>query len=474
MNKKILLIRLGLLLILLFSLNGFAGVSSAKPDLKINVIDKQQGLIEVKNIGALSSPPSVLYVNCTRLWQGDSQRCAAGLKLSNYITRWNILSYEIPVLQKNQGFKIKLFSEDNFPRKTGFYGISLTIDPLKKITESNELNNQSRLDVNLKNTIIETDGILSITFKDNSHTNNIKRRYAVSAYGHRGYITQGEIYLLKPIVLILKPGKYSLHIIENWKQMNRQHNSDFSINPIIGPEMKQTYTNIVIKPGEKTSKNVTFDPVKTGKLQLSAFLDGKLTKAQIQIFRSSDRAFAFSSFPDSISTPVDLNLIPGSYEVYINPKGSLSGSEFIGYPEKVFKPQSFSLKIKANKKINHIVRFKHVKKSQLVLKVLLNGVMVKAKIQVKPPGKDKKYYRNLTSNYQYFSNIVELLPGQYDLLITPYTLHFAPPAISTYHQAGFSVGGFKYYPNAKKAVKLPDISIESGENITRTLEINDS
>jgi len=68
------------------------------------------------------------------------------LHLRGFIEKWNTLPYDVPALQPDDKFLFHVFGSGAFPRRPGVYGMTITIDPLKQITESNESNNYTRLD----------------------------------------------------------------------------------------------------------------------------------------------------------------------------------------------------------------------------------------------------------------------------------------------------------------------------------------
>ncbi len=469
-SKTNILIFFILLIFFYLSAIAFANASSQKPDLIVRVIDDQQGLIAVKNVGQIKSRSTQLYVNCTRIYEGKNRSCATGLNLSNYIKKWKTLFYNIPALGSGKSFRIKLFSNNNLPRKPGYYGMKLTIDPLKKMAESDETNNFARLNVRLKNTLIETPGILSLIFKDKSNSQPVSRSYSIISNGRKKFTSQGDITGSMPVKVSLPPGEYTLHVFQKWQQINRNPDAPFSVNPILGAKTEQIFLDIRIQSNKKITKNITFKPKQTGQLNISAMLDGKPTKAGIKIFKAADNVFVFSSFPKPLSTPMQLNLLPGEYQVTINLVASQITDINKRFPKSDYPEQSFNINVSSNSKINKTINLKRIKFEKMIVKVLLNGSAVKAEIKVKAPNKDKRYYHKIPVKYNLFNNTIKLLPGKYDLLITPLTLHVDLPGIDVFH--GRVSGPGLSYRKKKKTIELHNIQIEAGNSLKKTVRIN--
>lgn len=459
-----------LLIFIYLTAIAFANASSQKPDLIVRVIDQQQGLVAVKNVGKIKSKSTQLYVICTRIFEGVNRPCATGLNLSNYIKKWNALFYNIPALGKAKSSRIKIFSDKNIPRKPGYYAIKLIVNPLKKITESDETNNFARFDIRLKNTLIEAPGILAVIFKDESNSQPASRSYAVVSNGRKKFTSQGGITGSEPVKVSLPPGKYTLYVFQKWQQINRNPDTHFSINPILGAKTEQIFSDIRIKSDEKITKNITFKAKQTGQLNISAFLDGKPIKVGVRIFKASGNVFVFSSLPEPLPTPMQMNLLPGEYQVTINLVARQIADKNKSFPKSAYPEQSFNIKVSANKEINKTVNLKRIKFEKLIIKVLLNGSAVKAEIKVKTTDMDKRYYSKRAVKYNFFNNTIKLLPGKYDLLITPLTLHVDLPGIDVFH--GHVSGPGLSYRKSKKTIELHNIQIEAGKRLKKIVRIN--
>jgi len=116
------------------------------PDLIPVVTNVNQGSVQVRNIGNATAGASKLFVVCSVLSGGRSIPCATGLHLPNYDAAHNTLMYRIPALRPGARHGLRLFGPRALPRRPGIYGMKLFADGERRIAESNERNNVSRLD----------------------------------------------------------------------------------------------------------------------------------------------------------------------------------------------------------------------------------------------------------------------------------------------------------------------------------------
>ncbi len=129
-----------------------------KPDLITQVINAQSGLILVKNIGLATARPSHLFILCSRIkshYRGNA--CVnPGLRLPNFITRYNGFSLRIPALRSGASYRVNLWGRGAIPvsaKVPDTYAIRLSIDWDKQIAESNEGNNLTRLNFTFRDII---------------------------------------------------------------------------------------------------------------------------------------------------------------------------------------------------------------------------------------------------------------------------------------------------------------------------------
>ncbi len=132
-------------------------INGKKPDLVPVVVNANQGVIRVRNIGAAIVGSSKLFVICSIVRSGGRSRpCAAGLRLPNYNAARNTLVYPIHALRPGASQTLRLFGPRSFPRRPGTYGIKLFADGPRRIAESNERNNYTRLDTVIRGKPITT------------------------------------------------------------------------------------------------------------------------------------------------------------------------------------------------------------------------------------------------------------------------------------------------------------------------------
>lgn len=134
----------------LFAMAATAMAQGAMPDLTPVVMDANQGTIEIRNIGHAAAKPSRVFVVCSVRDSGKTKPCAEGLHLPGFIKKWNTLPFDIPALQPGARHRIRVFGAGAFPHKPGLHGMKIIIDPMKKIAESDESNNYTRLDITIK------------------------------------------------------------------------------------------------------------------------------------------------------------------------------------------------------------------------------------------------------------------------------------------------------------------------------------
>lgn len=129
------------------------------PDLVVKVVDAGKGTVGILNIGNGKAKTSDLSVVCSTFRSSKHVRhCAKGLHLPNYHAKHNTLVYPIPALSPGASYTVQLFGPGALPRQPGVYGMKLLIDLSRQITESNESNNYSRLDM-----------VIEATPKDGDH-----------------------------------------------------------------------------------------------------------------------------------------------------------------------------------------------------------------------------------------------------------------------------------------------------------------
>jgi len=281
------------------------------PDLTPVVTNANQGSLEVRNMGNAAAKPSQLYVVCSALRVGKSSYCAAGLHLPGYIEKWNVLPFDIPALEPGESYHIQLFGAGAFPKKTGnVYGMKITTDPLKRIAESNEANNYTRLDaVSDEKSVAATppqkseragDINLSITMNKKPVKAEIKVvKSGESRIAFWTHYRSGGPALPSPIQFALPTGNYDIHI--------KPYGDSLFIEKTIALE---------VKSGATLNKSIN---LQAGHLEVDAQAGGGAVKAPISILQDgvpligTPRSFAY--------TPFIGDLAPGNYTLVVtNPK----------------------------------------------------------------------------------------------------------------------------------------------------------
>lgn len=383
------------------SATAFADALLQQPDIVVRVIDKQQGLVEIKNIGNMKSQPTQLYVNCTRKSEGDYKPCAAGLKLPNYIKKWNTLFYDVPALGKDESFRIKIFSANDLPWTPGYYGMKLTIDPLKKITESDETNNYSRLDVELKNTPNERSGEGQLQLSVSMAGKPIKAAILVTLRGKRDHVVlqtesrSSDSYRhmkQTPFTVSLAAGKYDLYVKAVVSPLNVY--------------MQTKSLPIVINAGEKLDKAVV---IPSGHLQLSSLVGGENSagiQAQISGGGSYNGNPDFQSFTTykQMTTPIDADIPPGKYRIK-------------AWNPKTRQTQNINLVIKDNKLLKKSLVFHKFHGGYLNVNLLVDGKKIPSKDFYKYAAVTITSTSTLKEIKQISASHVQLPSGTYDVVI---------------------------------------------------------
>jgi len=134
----------------LFPMLSTAMAQDAMPDLTPVVVNANKGSVEIRNIGHAVAKPSRVFVVCSVRDAGKTKPCAEGLHLPGFIKKWNTLPFDIPALQAGAIHRIRVFGAGAFPHTQGLHGMNIIVDPMKKVAESNESNNFTRLEIAIK------------------------------------------------------------------------------------------------------------------------------------------------------------------------------------------------------------------------------------------------------------------------------------------------------------------------------------
>lgn len=468
------LIKFYCLISLLLLITTIAFSKEPLPDLTPIIINAEQGLVEVKNLGNVAAKPSQLYVVCsTFLKVSKSSPCASGLHLSGYIKKWNVLPFNVPKLKPGASYQIHLFSADAFPRKIGNYGMKITADPLKKITESNESNNYTRLDTTIK----PDPGKLRVVVQDDSKHALKSFDYFIQKHGskknYQGIVVSGNDKT-SPLEVKIPEGRYDVHIVSKnyfyagFNGLNKyySHVADIQADMdqhILAPMREKIISDTLIKSRKTTDKRVVFKRLKVGFLKINVNTDSKHeSKFWLNIKPSGQRHSLIELYrPFYFDSTLKVPLAAGSYLVQIEPQnGSYQGP---GY-----KRNDFRVTIKPGETLQQKVTFTRQIKGKLKLTVLLNGNKSKAKIGILKAG-GKGRFGATRASFNMITNRVELLPGHYDISVVPLEYTLSLGGVDVFHGGveGPSVKT-KRIPNIKPII-LHNIEIKPGESLEKTL-----
>lgn len=419
----------------LFVMASAALAQEKLPDLTPVVVDANQGYVEVRNIGNAVSEPSQLYVVCSALYSGKSSPCAAGLHLPGYIEKWNTLPFDIPALKPGGSYRVQMFGAGAFSQKPGnYYGMKITSDPLKKIAESNETNNYTRLDTTPDRgpqkvvSREERSGQLQLTVMMDGKP--IKAAIVLTRPGQMSYempiIQRRERMKQTPFESSWPVGKYDLHI-----------HSEVSVP--VNIYMQSKAIPIEIKKGQLLKKSIT---IPSGRLQLGATVEGEVTSG-IEVKLSTLQGVYKSFYGLGLLTaPLDVSLPAGQYKLEA---------------KSVEQKQSrfANVEVKAGSTIKKSLNFDKLRVGFLKLNILMNGKPTPFEYGFNMPSSDLLSDVHLSSSetgepfvpLEPVSNKpIKLREGVYDLKVHERT-----------------VGG--------KDVEVKGITIREGETVEKTVEL---
>jgi len=444
------------------------------PDLTPRLVDASKGTVEVRNIGDAQAPASRVFVVCTTLHSDDKGvPCAAGLHLAAYIEKWNVLAYDIPALRPGGSHLLRLFGPDGFPRRPGRYGMKITVDPLKRIAESDESNNYTRLD-----TLIEPDpGSLRLVVLDdrgNQLPPFYSFSYAIRRHGEKRrwkFAAQGQGQTSAQTVS-LPSGRYDLHLNINRHFSNPMYHRVPDIQKVLsdrtlGPDLQRDILDIPVQPGQTVEERVVIGYLEPGRLELRVMADGKPVRAHIDIDLPGEAGLpgrVLRSYPALFDSPAELKLIPGCYKLKVAPEDEGRSFQNAGYGSK-----TVPLLIQPGETLKKQIDFTSARKGTLVLTVLVNGSRSKAEIGIRKAG-GQGGFSALGSTYNFMTNSAGLLPGSYDLSIRPRKIYFSP-GVPDFFQGRSQGPGFKTRRiGGLEPLILHGITIRSGERLEKTVE----
>jgi len=348
------------LIVCLFMTVSTAVAQEPLPDLTPIVVDANQGSLEVRNIGNEAAKPSQLYVVCSMFHAGQrSTPCAAGLHLPGYIAKWNALPFDIPALKPGESYHIQLFGAGAFQKKTeNVYGMQITTDPLKRIAESNEANNYTRLDVAPK------PGVLRLVGQDDLPELPVYyliRRHGKSA-GKSQPIRGTRSIKALPLDFYLGPGSYDVRVVQ---QRSIYSTGDLD-KMVIGEWLLVNSSGVLVGSKEIVELKLIFRQEPPGKLKLHLLADGHPTGAWTGIATLEGDKIQPKLMRRNLEADTELNLLPGRYEVLATPKDEGPYSRKHGYGT-----QQVSFEIRSGQTTDKTLRFVSARKGKLVLSALV-------------------------------------------------------------------------------------------------------
>jgi len=418
----------------LFAMASTANAQDKLPDLMPMVIDANKGDVEIRNIGNAVAKPSQVFVLCSRISPKThhSERCAAGVHLPGFIDKWNTWPIDVPALKPGAKFSIHVFGNGAFPRKPGVYGMSLTADPLKHVVESNESNNNTRLDTVIQAVHamkkIERGQLQVRVLMDGKP---IKAAVVLTRPGlamhEMPLIQRRERMKQTPFEVSWPVGKYDLHI----------HSE---VSSPVNVYMQSRAIPIEIKKGQRLEKSIT---IPSGHLQLDTTVEGKTTTGIEVEISTLQGDFKYFYGRGLLTTPLDISLPAGQYKI-----------EAKSVKQKQLRLANVD--IKAGSTIKKSLSFDKLRVGYLKLNVLMDGKVIPFKYGgFNYPGSnllvDVKLYSSETGEpfvplEAVRNKPIKLREGVYDLKVHERT-----------------VGG--------KNIEVKRIAIREGETVDKTVEI---
>ncbi len=311
-----------------------AAASSKLPDLMPVVVNADWGLVEVRNIGEAAAEPSRVFVNCSRIFHGKTTACGAGLQLPGYIEKWNILPYDIPALQPGGSYRFHVFGDHAFPSRPGSYGMSISADPYKRVTEASESNNATRLD-----TLIKAEKVSSLQYSD------LFPQQILSAGKGKGLLKIRVLMagkLIASAVRVTQHGKSERTVLQTKSRRSDSYEHmkqtpfavtlpagryDLYVQARVSPlqvYMQTVAMPVVIKAGKQLEKTVT---IPSGHLKISSSITGKTTTGMtVEVTGGASYKNKLPDFDNymtfqKLKTPVDADVPPGKYKIKVqNPQ----------------------------------------------------------------------------------------------------------------------------------------------------------
>ena len=211
-----------------------------------------------------------------------------------------------------------------------------------------------------------------------------------------------------PFNVDLVPGHYAANLFIRYK------------SDIRGLPRVQPLADFEITSGQTVETRVTFPPPRWGTLKLNALFENQQVKYKFRISPREQPAYSVyetSSGRAGVKTPSEFGLLAGDYLVSVWGEEPKEPHEAI-FPWPTFAKKDVAVKVEDRRVVEQVFRFKKQQPSKLVLKVLLNGSAVKARIKARISG-SKNPFSAVGASYNFLTNKAKILPGNYDFSVQP-------------------------------------------------------
>jgi len=426
-----------------------AGTSKSaerKPDLMPVIVNADQGIVQVKNIGRATAKASKLAAQC-RIYDSRDvfvRFCTARTYLPNFDAMRLLLNYRIPPLKPGESHEIHLFGPHAWPSNTGRYHLKVYVDQGGDVEESGEGNNSteftslyvshdltsgSKTANNMADLIaVASDPFFGIAYVENKGDTDAKASKLLMTcdqVGQKGGcptnpameriydFTLGGYVIDVPA---LPAGKVQriLFPMTNLKWDKGQYT--FSLTADAGRAVTET----------SESNNTARKTFRwgTGVLRIVSPENGKPVLISYGVYPAGDRKHIFSwrnknrAAGSKIQTPVDISLPTGVYQLSVYPANSQGAAQW------------FRVTVKASKVITQKVSFQQPGLLELDIAGEHGEKLARVTYRIKVSGK-KTVVAGYDGSLEGSPFRVSLLPGNYDLYVYRKLSHFKASGTST-------------------------------------------
>ncbi len=397
-----------------------------------------------------------------------------------------MLSYDVTTLRPGASYALQLLASDALPRKADNYAMKITVDPGKRIAESNESNNYTRLDTVIKMETsskpapgsksqakmpdlieVASDPFFGIVYVENQGDTAAGASKLLMTCTQNG---QNDGCATNPAMERLYNGELGGFVINvPMLPAGKVHRVIFPMTNLEWDKGQYTFsltadaTHVVPESDEDNNKVHRTFRWDTGVLRIATLINGKPAPITYHIKPSGDRSlvpfYAPKRSGQGIQTPIDISLPTGAYQLGIQPVNSYG-----------VKQQRFNVEIKAGKIFTQKVTFQQLGKLHFTVQDDRGDGKTVFRYFITKHG-SKRSIANGDSDK--LPQGTRLLPGRYDLHIV---------RINKFFYTGF-YGHKKYYGNeedirqdlgnhvlaTEQEQVISDINIQSGQTIEKHL-----